>query len=184
MGDSNKSKKVAGVDYPFPEQEDSNKHEDFSKIIKLSNKILTKETILLGAKEMADKIVNDGVENPLHIYIKLKALTEYCGALLNNIKDSALEECRKYGKEDNIYMGVNFTVVSTGKRYDFSEDSIWSRMDDELKLLSANKKDREALLKTIKSGQALVDEDTGEVGTPAKVLSEGKDTVKITIKNA
>jgi hypothetical protein len=165
-------------DVPFPE------HEDFSKIIKLSNKVLTKETILLGAKEMADKIINDGVDNPLHVYIKLKALLEYCGALLENVKDGALEECRKYSKDDSTYMGVNFAVTNTGKKYDFSGDTIWSRIEDEMAMLKVRKKERETLLKTIKSGDALVDEDTGEVGTPAKVLSEGEETIKITIKNA
>jgi len=150
--------------------------------IQQSNKNLTKKTIAEAVKKTADGILEDGKENPLTSYVKIKAMELYLKDLIKLLQPAALTEASKYQKGEQFILGVDFIIAGSGKKLDFSKDSEWNDLNESLDQIKDQVKEREGLLKNISGKNALVDKETGEVLEPPTVLSEGADQLKITFR--
>ena len=116
--------------------------------------------------------------NPLEIEIKLKAMEEIIKGLRGNqdIKDFAIDEAEKYGKSFD-FAGAKFSIAEIAK-YDYSADSGWRELDNEIKLKTEHRKMREKLLRDL--DKEVADPETGEMVTPA--TKESSKTIRITLK--
>ena len=156
---------------PFPEVE--------SGIAKIPE--LTKTNIINAAASKSKEILDEGNVSILEAYIKAKAMLEYSKQLVLDLNEPATDEATKYGKEgQKTILGVEFGVANSGKKFDFSGDTEWNDLNEGMGQLKEEMKKRETFLKTLKKEMA--ETDGGEVIKPPKILSEGKDTLKITFK--
>ncbi len=150
--------------------------------IQKSNKDLTKKTIAEAVKKTADSILEDGKENPLTSYVKIKAMELYLKDLIKLLQPAALEEASGYAKGEQSILGVDFAIASSGKEYDFSKDIAWNDLNESIEQIKEQIKERQEILKSISVGKVLVDEDSGEVTKAAVIVSEGTDQLKITFR--
>lgn len=142
---------------------------------------LTKTNIINAAAAMSKKVLDNGEAPILETYIRAKAMLEYSKQLVLDLNESATDEALKYGKEgQKTVLGVEFSVGGSGKKFDFSGDAEWDDLNEGMDQIKEQMKTRETFLKTLKKEMA--DTETGEVIKPPKILSEGKDTLKITFK--
>ena len=121
--------------------------------------------------ETATACVYNGDSGPLPIFIKAKALSEIAEGIMDKVKEGAILESEKYGKEGYKIMGVKFQKVSGRRTFDFSNDKMFCEIK---KLL----KEREEFLKGIKKEMA--DVETGEIVYPPIEKYSG-ETIKLTI---
>lgn len=92
-------------------------------------------------------------------------------------KEIAINEVHRYGKKGIAKLGVSMTIAEVGVSYDYSQDPVWSRLNDAVKVATAFRKQQEELLKALPyEGRIMMDEETGEeyrAYPPAKSGSDG-----------
>jgi len=119
-----------------------------------------------------------GSENPLKIAIQLKAMGEIISSLTKDadIKSLILDEAEKYPEKSFDDYGARFEKKEVGVKYDYSNDGKWVKINNEIKVLSILRKDREDLLKTIKS-ENVADSESGEILNPPIKKSSGVQVI-------
>lgn len=122
------------------------------------------------------KQLEEGLANPMDVALKLKFMEELIDKMKERMRALVLDELNKYAKgEDVVRYNGQFKAKETGVRYDFTgcNDPLWNRLNQEIVELTDKRKEREAMLKTIKDKQTIIDEETGEIANlfPARKLS-------------
>lgn len=114
--------------------------------------------------------VLDGDVNPLEAYARAKAMAETLAQILKDkrLVDVVGNECDKYGRETPSWHGVKFTKAETGVKYDFTvcNDSTWQTLTHDIEILTAERKQREEFLKTLRGNMDIADANTGELLNP------------------
>jgi len=104
-------------------------------------------------KSLIRESVLEGEINPLEFASQVTALEQLFKGLKADhlIKDCILEEAEKYGIKSFEHGNAKFCIKEAGVKYDFTtcNDSDWDGLDEMIKQLTAKKKSRETLLKTI-----------------------------------
>lgn len=139
---------------------------------------MTKATI----SEIGNKIIKNVVEgntDALQEFIKAKGLYELSEVIVSGIKELAIDEASKYSDGEAV-LGCKFQVRSLADSYDFSHDSEWAIISNEMELLKTKLKAREKKMLDAMGYSELVD-DSGEVIPPAIVKKKGGKTIAITI---
>lgn len=153
-------------------------------ISQLTNFHTTKE----GVERFVDQVVSevrDGAYNPLQLKIFLKAIQKSCEEIEKQTNDLSLTEAEKYNQKSFEIMGAKVELAQLGTKYDFSVcgHPALSNIDEQIKILTAEKKKIETMLKTISKTMMICDESTGgeqvEIRPPVKSSISG---LKITIK--
>ena len=122
------------------------------------------------------KQLEDGLANPMDMALRLKFMEELIDKMKERLRSLVIDELGKYTKgEDIIRHNGQFKAKETGVRYDFTgcNDPLWNRLNQEIVELTDKRKEREAMLKTIKEKQTIIDEETVEIANlfPARKLS-------------
>lgn len=122
------------------------------------------------------KQLEDGLANPMDMALRLKFMEELIDKMKERLRSLVIDELGKYTKgKDIIRHNGQFKAKETGVRYDFTgcNDPLWNRFNQEIVELTEKRKEREAMLKTIKEKQTIIDEETGEIANlfPARKLS-------------
>ena len=139
-----------------------------------------------GITKFVNQCVNEieaGLIDPLHMSIYLKTMEKIVEGIQAKIKASALSEAEKYGKSFD-FRGAKIELTELGTKYEFKNcnDVVWDSLNKQITELTEKRKEREAMLKTVKDSMTLVDEESGEtwkVHPPIKTSTSG---IKITIK--
>ncbi len=104
-----------------------------------------------------------GETDPAKVWIKLDFIIKALTLAKTNLTPTALEELIKYEKDQKL-LGVSISVKETVK-YDYSHNDEWKRLNDEQKVIESDMK------AAYKSNKKLLDDETGEIVTPAKIKS-------------
>lgn len=123
-----------------------------SRAIKIINEIPGNKA---GIKLFAEAIVQgvmDGNAEPLDMRIKIDAIEKIIKAIKDDVsfKDCVLDQADLYPEKTFDYNGVKFTKAESAK-YDYSDDEVWQAFKDEETMVAGNRKEREAVLKALKS---------------------------------
>lgn len=94
--------------------------------------------------------VKDGNINPLRAYGLLAALEKMAGDAKKELTEAAITEAMKYPEKEIGVYGAKFQIKETGVRYDFSNDPEWCDYQEQIDLVKAQQKGREATLKALK----------------------------------
>jgi uncharacterized membrane protein YkoI len=129
---------------------------------------------------VVDKVVA-GEEDALEVFIKAKALAEVANGIINDTKALALDEAEKYSAGESKLLGCEFIVKQGSVSYSFSHDSEWNEINEKIAELKKEQKAREKKMIDATNYAELVDEDTGEVVTPAEIKKSGGSILAVTI---
>lgn len=120
-----------------------------------------------------DKAMN-GEVSALDAYIELREAEADIKKQIDDIKDIALLELEKYGKETVIRRGWHIEKVNGRRIWSYKGVSAWNSV-------KARLSEVEKMAQMAYNGAEVTDKDTGEVVEPAD-LSFTKDSIKITYK--
>lgn len=141
-------------------------------------------------KEIAENVskivtlVTDGHEDELNTLIFAKKGVEFFSQLEKAIRPIAEEKIRIGRSETYSKYNVDVVVADTGVKYDYSAcgDPVWQRLKEQAEAAAKALKEREDMLKTIKSQQTMVDDESGEVFTINPPVRSAKTGLKLTLK--
>lgn len=120
--------------------------------------------------------VNNGNMNALQAAAYCRKMMAAFETAYKAIQGSILSEIAFYGKEKAMLYGCQFSLVSTGNRYDYSAD-------DQYRTIETQLSDRKKLLEiAAKSGKIVIDDETGEEIRPVPVKSYSTTTILVSIK--
>jgi hypothetical protein len=156
---------------PFPELAS-----DSSSLLK---EAVSKESLTESA-EVVFKSVGEGEIDALDTYMKAKIGIEYLGIIMNGVKDEAITDSAKYGKDERLMYGCKFEVANGTTKYDYSHDTEWAALKEKMDALKEKMKAREDLMKKALSFAGVVDDDGVEI-PPAKVVGGSGEQLKISI---
>jgi len=131
------------------------------------------------ANETAYKIaqmaaaVEEGNANALEAYVNAAKLKKVCEAVMAQVKDEAIGEAQKYGKEAEVY-GAKVQVRNAPPQYSFKDDPVFVNFDN------LAKQRKQMLTKAAKSNFTLTDENGEEI--PKVSYIDGATTIAVTIK--
>lgn len=120
----------------------------------IRRKLITKMLMKEAMQELGKQIVKDG--NALETLVKLKVIEDCTGALKAEILDAALKEAK--AMDDKVAIqGISYYINTSAKKYDYSKDEGWVKLNDKLnKIKEQMKKKEKSLLDkglaTVKSG--------------------------------
>jgi hypothetical protein len=117
--------------------------------------------------------VEEGNANALEAYVNAAKLKKVCEAVMAQVKDEAITEAEKYGKEAEVY-GAKVQVRNAPPQYSFKDDPVFVNFDN------LAKQRKQMLTKAAKSNFTLTDENGEEI--PKVGYTEGATTIAVTIK--
>jgi len=117
--------------------------------------------------------VEEGNANALEAYVNAAKLKKVCEAVMAQVKDEAISEAQKYGKESEVY-GAKVQVRNAPPQYSFKDDPVFVNFDN------LAKQRKQMLTKAAKSNFTLTDENGEEI--PKVGYTEGATTIAVTIK--
>lgn len=132
-------------------------------------------------KTFSEMIINEvksGNVDPLKLKAQLKFIEKSFELIDKGIREHYLDEASKYGKNFELH-GFKITYSENiSPKYDYSEcnDPVWNDLNEMIKKLSEQKKDRETFLKSVQGHVEVPDQETGEMAVviaPTKKSSTG-----------
>jgi hypothetical protein len=137
-------------------------------------------------KSFVEKITTEIVdaESPLRLLKQLKMVEKTIKGILENkdVDAACLAEAEKWHKEElNGLYGCKFDIKEVGVKYDFSccNDAIWEDLVRQEAEIKSKIKERELMLKSIKTGTEVFCEETGVRLMPPAKYSTTKVTVTL-----
>jgi len=117
--------------------------------------------------------VEEGTINPLTAYIQLRYVKEGIEAAIKSIEEAAIEETRKYGKEEIMKEGAVVRLVEGTPRYSYKKIPQWN-------LLKGKMAKIEELAKVASKGMTgyIVDENGEEIPAADVTYSRPYITLK------
>lgn len=162
----------------------SNHPLDITDHVMQSNHEISKAMIIDHAKSLLE-LIEEGHIDALSVAMQAKYLTEVLEATKERIRELVCDELHKYGKgEECTKHGATFALKEAGVSYDYSGcgDTQWAEIDNQIKVLTDQRKEREKFLRSIKESMTIVDESTGEIITINAPIKRSTSTYAITWK--
>ena len=138
------------------------------------------------AKALSSNLINavmNGEINPLELHVKLKAMQTAIEDTLKGIKDQVMVEAAKYPDKTFSAFTANIEKAETGVSYNYAScnDEKWHSFNDLVTIMTDKRKEREALLRTLKEPMNVVTED-GEIVTITPPIKSSTSSIKVTLK--
>lgn len=143
---------------------------------------LTKENVQKIASQIRFEL-ETGSKDKIDFLTELEFLSQVFDVVKAELRESLIDELDKYPGDSVVRNGVQLRLKEAGVRYDFSTTEKWNIMNEQAEKIKAEIKQIEAQLKTIKSKQTIVDEETGELIELNVPIKSSKTTIEITLQN-
>ena len=156
--------------------------------IELDDAIMVASLTKSKSQEISSRIVNaveQGVQNPLDVYSRLKFAEQTIKSCLDGVKPFAIDEVNKYAKGEKIvHLGAELKQKEVGVKYDYSvcNHPRYNQLAAELAELKESITSLESMLKTVKEPYTLVDENTGETFKIYPPLKTSTSSIEVSIK--
>ena len=115
--------------------------------------------------------IENGQTNPLAAYTELYRFSDLIEAMLDKVKEQAIEERRKYGKEEVIKNGYKIDLINGRKLWYYGHSKRWNELNDSRKMY-------EELMQKATFGAQIADADTGEMVERAE-LKFANDSIRL-----
>ena len=133
--------------------------------------------------ELATRSVNNVLEegNVFQVAEAIAAMEEFVKAVRKDERyiDFLREELIKNNGRLHTASGARIEISEAAVTYDYSHDATWKMIDEEIKVLLEQRKEREEQLRQLGPGRMAVDPETGEVLEGP--LKTSKSTYRITL---
>lgn len=142
----------------------------------------SREGIKRYVTQVVDEIKN-GLMNPLLAHLYIKSMEKSLEGISAQIKEDVMREACKYEKSFDFH-GARIEQAELGTKYDYANcnDIIWNDLTKQITELTEKRKEREAMLKTVKEPITLVDPNTGETWQVNPAIKTSTSGIKVTIK--
>lgn len=159
---------------------DNNKSITFGKAIDSNILSLSKADILDQANQIIENFDVDMLDTMTTISLIRKAQL-LIDTLEKGLKEKGINELTKSGGkyESN---GCEHQLVESGVKYDYSNNSKWVLINEQIKSLTEERKDIEARIKPLKGMMIEVDPETGEAIEWYPAIKTSTTTIKTIIK--
>jgi len=139
-----------------------------------------------GIKRYVTQVVNEikeGVMNPLLAHLYIKSMEKSLEEISKQIKEDVMNEAYKYEKSFDFH-GARIEQTELGTKYNYENcgDVVWNGLNKQITELSEKRKEREAMLKTVKDSMTMVNEENGETWTIYPPIKTSTTGIKVTIK--
>lgn len=130
---------------------------------------LHKSEIINLATENAQTVIDSKKYDLLKVYIELKRYEAYLKTIISIFSKHAVAKATDVVRETAAPDRLTFEYanaqvnLTTRTSWDFSSDKIWKELDETIKELTQQKKEREKYLIATNKLITLVDEETGEI---------------------
>lgn len=139
-------------------------------------------------KELADSLVKKVIEgnvSPINAYVQLKGIVDSLSSALKSqdLVDSVLSECMKWGKETPVFHGAIVAVSEGGVKYDFDvcSDPVYDDLAAQKKELDEKIKERQKFLMALPAeGMTITDQRTGEICDVKRPSKSSSTVVRVT----
>ena len=115
--------------------------------------------------------IENGQTNPLAAYIELYRFSDLIEEMLDKVKEQAIEERRKYGKEEVIKNGYKIDLINGRKLWYYGHSKRWNELNDSRKMY-------EELMQKATFGAQIADAETGEMVERAE-LKFANDSIRL-----
>ncbi len=123
---------------------------------------LHKKDIVDLATNNAQAIIENDKYDLLKVFIELKRYEIYLKGLISKLKKPALDKATTTNKKSFDYNDAKINI-STRTKWNFSVDNKWNELDEQIKQLTKEKKEREKYLKDNNKVREVIDKETGEI---------------------
>lgn len=151
--------------------------------MKTAVEIIESQVSLPIAISQAKEFLLSGEIDPLKAWANMSRFKKMIEALQEDaeIKDYALRELSKYGKEHQV-SDCKLEQFEAGVKYDYTacRDSVLDELYKMRNAVNMDIKDRESMLRGIPENATLADADTGEI--LRRPIRTSKTTIKTTFK--
>lgn len=140
---------------------------------------LSKKEILQLADQSVSNVLEEG--NVFQVAEALAAMEEFVKSIRKDERfvEFLREELTKHRGRLITNSGARIEVCEAGVSYDYSNNGEWRELDEQIKILSEQRKALEEKLRKVAPGRMAVDPETGEViEGPIKT---SKSTYRITL---
>lgn len=136
------------------------------------------------ASDQIIELVRSGERNPLEVLAWADAVEEVIKRVKKETKDAQLTEAGKHPEKTFTVYGTTFTKAEHGTKYNYAGcgDTVWERLDADVKSAEAKRADREKFLKALKGPEVVVDQMTGEMVTITPPLKTSVSGLNVVIK--
>jgi hypothetical protein len=140
---------------------------------------LKKQQIASMASQSVDALLEEG--NVFQVAEALAAMEEFVKAVRNDERyiQFLRDELVKHHGRLTTNSGAKIEMCEAGVRYDYSNNTEWNYLNEQIRQLTNQKKTLEEKLKRIAPGRVAVDPETGEMLEGAHKTS--KSTYRITL---
>ncbi len=118
------------------------------------------------------KLIDEGVENPLKIAQIKKFFADVFESIEKDLRSHVLDSMSE--NKETVFGGTRFEPMESGTKYAYDKCG-----DTYYNWLAQEKKDREAILKALKSPTELVDKNSGEINVVYPPLKTSTSTYKV-----
>ncbi len=140
---------------------------------------LSKRQIATLAEQSVENVLEEG--NVEQVAEALAVMEEFVKQVRKDERfiDIMREELIKHHGTIKTTSGARIELCEAGVSYDYSEDPSWRYIDEQIKLLTEQRKQIEEKLRSIPPGKTMVDPETGEMLEGA--LKSSRSTYRITL---
>lgn len=115
--------------------------------------------------------IENGQTNPLAAYTELYRFSDLIESMLDKVKEQAIEERRKYGKEEVIKNGYKIDLINGRKLWYYGHSKRWNELNESRRMY-------EELMQKATFGAQIADADTGEMVERAE-LKFSSDSIRL-----
>lgn len=134
-----------------------------------------KKEVLVDRVEAITGAVRDGKLNPLDAFLTARAYAEVSKLIMDDIKELAIDEARKYKKDEAVKFGVTFEVTSGSDFYNYEADPVVAELTEKIK---NRKKILKNAIQSSKSGLLTADEN-GEAVDPPPLKYQTGESIRV-----
>lgn len=146
------------------------------------------ETFSKGlVKQTADSLINEAEEgniDTLSTLAHLEFMSQVVEMAKEQLRAKAVAELDLYGPEAKtgvVKHGVTFKQKEAGVRYSFDNTPAWTEVKSREDAIALERKALEEQLKSLKTKQTMLDEETGELVVFNPPIKTSKTTVEISL---
>jgi hypothetical protein len=156
-----------------------------SLLITYNGGSLSKERVAQVVEHYTDQL-KDGHLNVLDALAQLEWLSQVVDKIKENARQLAVDEIERYGNEAKTGVtihGVTLKLKEAGVKYTYNHNPLWNTIKEKEDVIAQQRKDLEAMLKTINKPTSFINQETGEVHDVRPALKSSTTTIEIKLSS-
>jgi rhamnogalacturonyl hydrolase YesR len=156
----------------------------YSDVIDITSGEFSKSRLEALSNTFIEKM-EEGIDDPMSILAQLEFLSQVIDKVKVRARQLTVDEIARYGdeaKQGVTLYGVTMRLKEAGVKYYFDHTELWNTIKGKEDAIAQQRKDLEAILKTISKQTSFINQETGEIHELAPARKSSTTTVEVTLK--